>query len=44
MLDFPLMQQVKLPVGKRSQQQSNKFATGLKNKIIGDTKRLDSLV
>ena len=42
MLDFPLMLRVKLPVVDRIQPQSNKFATGVKNKATGDSKLNDS--
>jgi len=42
MLDFPLMLWVKLPVVDRIQPQSNKFATGVKNKATGDSKLNDS--
>jgi len=39
MLDFALMLcQVKLPVGNRIHPQSNKFATGVKNKATGNSK------
>ena len=43
MLDFPLMQQVKLPVVDRIHPQSNKFVTGVEKKAIGDSKLNDSL-
>jgi len=38
MLDFPLMQQVKLLVVDRIQPQSNKFATGVENETTRDSK------
>jgi len=42
MLDFPLLLQVKLPVVERIHPQSNKFATGVKSKVTGDSKVNDS--
>ena len=42
MLDFPLMQRVKLPVVDRIHLQSNKFATGAENEADGDSKLNDS--
>jgi len=44
MLDFPLMLQMRLPVVDRIRPQSNKFATDVENKAIGDSKDIDSPV
>ena len=44
MLDFPLMLQVKVPVVERIHPQSNKFATDVEKKAIGDSKLNDSPV
>jgi len=38
MLDFPLMLWVKLPVVDRIHSQSNKLATGMESKTMGDSK------
>jgi len=42
MLDFLLMQQVKLPVVDSIHPQRNKFAMSVENKALGDSKLNDS--
>ena len=42
--DFPLMLHMKMPVVNIIHPQSNKFATGVENKAIGNSKPNDSLV
>ena len=42
MLDFPLMLRVKLLVVNRIHPESNKFATGVENKVTRDSKHNDS--
>ena len=41
MLDSPLILRVKLPVVDRIQPQSNRFAVGVENKAIGNSKPND---
>jgi len=42
MLDFPLMLRVKLSVVDRIHLQSNKFASGVENKVTGDSQLEES--